>query len=117
MNEKYFAFNLTGDSPMPKSVDELVKKLSENIDKISDNTTKNNLIFGIEWIKRNKIRCEKLVGEGEYYRLGISSENGINFYSIQIWEKYFENIDQRKKNQFSNSNLDLDNDEDTIIYD
>ena len=115
MCDKYYAFNLSGDSPNPKMISELITNLQSKINILTDEIVKTKLSLGIDWAIKNNINAPKIENENEYYRLGISFEDGENIFSIQIWEKYYENIDRRKKNLFSNSNLDLGNDESTII--
>ena len=81
-------------------------------------STKYNLLdlkYAFDWLKKIDMEFPKLENS-EYYKLECS----LDFYkeltfSVQIWDKYNEDVDILKRIFISSSENCIDNDDDTII--
>ena len=110
--------NLNNDIVLFPKTKEQLEIYVEGILKERKESTKYNLLDlkdAFNWLKKIDIEFPKLENS-EYYKLECS----LDFYkeltfSVQIWDKYNEDVDILKRIFISSSENCIDNDDDTII--
>ena len=101
----------------PKTKKQLENYLERILQERKESTKYNllDLKKAFNWLKKIDIEFPELVNS-EYYKLECS----LDFYkeltfSVQIWDKYNEEVDILKRIFISSSDNCIDNDDDTII--
>ena len=105
---------------LPKNKDQLIKNVKMKIDKLKNTNNMDNieiankLALALNWFENTEMQLINLDND-EYYRLGYHLDGNLMIYNIQIWKPFLDNVDMLDRIYMSNSELDLDNDDDTII--
>lgn len=105
---------------LPKNKDELIESVKMKIKKLNDSSIADNieiankLKLALQWFENTKVKLINL-SNNEYYRLGYHFNDGLMIYNVQIWKPFSDNVDMLDRIYMSNSEVDLDNDDKTII--
>ena len=115
---QYKTINFNDINQFPKNKTQLIEVASLKLKKLEaiegQEKIAESLNKAITWLKNDAIILDELENNN-YYRLCFHEEEKELVFNVQVWDKYNENVDIQNKVVVSNSECDLDNDEDTII--
>ena len=118
---EYKVIDFEDVSILPKTKDQLINSTLLKIEKLKESDSEqkkeiaNNLLSAITWLENTKVELTELE-DNKYYRIGYHHiDKNETIYNVQIWKPYVEDVDILDRIYMSSSEMDLDNDEDTLI--